>query len=270
MSNLPSSYALVTGGSSGMGLEYVKQLADKGYCVIIVALRQEEADPVAAAMAAAHPTQDFIAIGMDLAVDGAGQRLYDTVTSLRPEAHVEVLINNAGIIHIRHFREMTVEQIERIILLHNVAMATLCRLFIPAMTAEGRGYVLNISSMTAWLPYPFVSTYAATKSFTKVLTRALRTEYVGTGVHVAAIYFGAVDTPLYTLTDAWRRRLRRLGIMITPQKAAKRALCMLFRGRSGWMPGLVNKLAVVVCPLLPSSLIACIDRKVTKRMKNEK
>ena len=63
MSNLPSSYALVTGGSSGMGLEYVKQLADKGYCVIIVALRQEEADPVAAAMAAAHPTQDFVAIG---------------------------------------------------------------------------------------------------------------------------------------------------------------------------------------------------------------
>ena len=258
-------YALVTGGSSGMGLEYVRQLAAKGYNVIIVALFQNETDAVAAQMQEQYPDLDFLSIGMDLSTADAARELYDKVYELRPGAMVEVLINNAGVISVVHFRSMTAEQISRIIMLHNHTTAMLCHYFIPAMAAAGKGYVLNISSLASWLSFPFISTYSATKAFIRVLTRALRTEYKKTGVRIASIYFGAVDTPLYKLSPSLRKLARCLGVMITPQKAVKLALKMLFSGLTGWMPGLFNKIAYLLTPLMRPCWIGPLERAVTRK-----
>ena len=156
------------------------------------------------------------------------------------------------------------------LMLHNLTTTKLCRLILPQMLDRGRGYVLNVSSLAAWLPFPFISTYSATKAYNRILTKALRTEYTGTGVKVATVYFGAVDTPLFRLSDGKRRLARALGVMITPQKAVRVALRMLFAGRSGRMPGLVNHIALAVCPLLPRHLVAWIDRKVTSYLENQR
>lgn len=261
MGHGPGRWAIVTGGSSGMGMEYVRLLAGLGYDVVIVALDGCEA--VAARMREEFPERRFIALDMDLARREAAHELQ---AALPEGLQVEVLVNNAGIIHIRHFRDMSPEDLDRIVLLHNYTPTQLCRIFLPEMAARGKGYVLNISSITAWMQFPFISTYAGTKAYLRQFTGSLRTEYRGTGVQVAAIYFGAVDTPLYNLSPRWRTWLRRLGIMISPQRAARRAMRMLFAGRSGAVPGLVNKLAIVLCPLLPQPLVAAIDRAVTRKL----
>lgn len=273
-----NEYALVTGGTSGMGLEYVKQLAGKGYNIIIAALPAREADQktkrpampgpqeIAADMSKLHPELDFLPVAMDLAATDAAERLVDTIRQSRPDAFVEVLVNNAGLIHVKHFDAMSLNKISVCLTLHNLTLAKLCYLLMPVMKEKGRGYVLNISSLAAWLPFPFISTYSATKAFNRILTKALRTEYTGTGVKVATIYFGAVDTPLYNLSKGKRKLARCLGVMITPQKAVRKALRMLFSGRSGWMPGLVNKIAYVFCPLLPRHLVAWIDRTVSRKL----
>lgn len=262
-SNL-KKYALVTGGSSGMGLEYVKSLARRGYNVIIVALFQNETDAVKEEMAKLYPDLDFISIGMDLSTMEAPSLLYEQVRDKIGEGAVEVLVNNAGVINPMHFRNMTGAQISRIIMLHNHTTAMLCHYFLPAMLAAKKGYILNISSLAAWFAFPFITTYASTKAFTKVFTRALRTECTGSGVKVASVYFGAVDTPLYNLSKGKRKLARALGVMITPQKASERALRMLFGGFTGWMPGLINKIAYVVTPLLRPCIVAQIDKAVTK------
>lgn len=259
-------YALITGASSGMGREYALRLADKGWSLILTALRQDETDAVAHEISTLHPDLDVVAIGMDLTTAGAAERLFDTVCTLRPEAEVEVLINNAGIIHLCHFRHMTSTQIRQVIALHNTTTTLLCWLFLPAMARRGKGYVLNISSITSALAWPFVSTYAAAKAFTRNLTKSLRAEYRGTGVSVATIYFGAVDTPLFKLAPKHRRLLRRLGVMISPKKAVDRALKMLFRGHSGYIVGFVNQLAVIFGPLLPTSLLHRFDIAVSKKL----
>ncbi len=262
-SNL-KKYALVTGGSSGMGLEYVKSLARRGYNVIIVALFQEETDRVKEMMSELYPNLDFISIGMDLSTMEAPVNLYEKVREMVGEGSVEVLINNAGVINPMHFRNMTSAQISRIIMLHNHTTAMLCHYFLPSMLSLRKGYILNISSLAAWFSFPYITTYASTKAFTKVFTRALRTECAGSGVKVASIYFGAVDTPLYNLSKGKRRLARGLGVMITPQKASERALRMLFGGFTGWMPGLINKIAYIVTPLLRPCIVAQIDKAVTK------
>lgn len=274
MEEVRDSYALVTGGTSGMGLEYVRQLASRGYNVVIAALpgKTPELDPsyIAESLSGEYPHLDFLPVAMNLARVEAGEELVSIIRKERPDAFVEVLINNAGVLHPMHFREMTLQQVQVELLLHNLTVSTLCHLLLPEMKARGKGYVLNISSLAAWFPFPFISTYCATKSFNRMLTRALRTEYYGTGVKIATIYFGAVDTPLYNLKPSYRRLARKLFVMLTPQKAVSIALNMLFRGRSGRMPGLVNKLSLAILPILPRRVVAWIDRKVSARIEQNK
>lgn len=260
-----------------MGLEYVRQLAARGYNVIVAALPgrcDENGSPVGppspevicSLMAAKYPEQDFLPAGMDLAGTEAARQLCDRIAAERPDAFVEVLINNAGVINIKHFREMTEAQIQRELLLHNYTTTMLCHYLLPQMKERGRGYVLTVSSLAAWLPFPFITTYAATKEFNRTLVRGLRTEYKGSGVNIATVYFGAVDTPLYNLKPSYRNLARNLRVMISPEEAVRKALKMLFAGRSGRMPGLVNHVGRFVCVLLPPSLVARIDRRVSKRI----
>lgn len=259
------NYALVTGGSSGMGLEYVRQLAAKGYNIIIAALFQEETDAAKDMILKEFPDIDVLSVGIDLSGIDSANILYETVKKERPDAFVEVLINNAGLLYARHFRNMSDAQVSRIIMVHNHTTAMLCHLFLPAMLEKRCGYILNVSSLAAVFPYPFISLYAATKSFTKVFTRALRTELKRSGVVASSIYFGAVSTPLYNLSDNLRRLAINLGVMITPARAVRIALKMLFKGRSGKTPGLVNKFAALLALVLPHTVVAAIDRFVTKK-----
>ncbi len=262
--NNNGKYALVTGGSSGMGLEYVKLLSERGYNIIIVALFQDETDAVKEEMSKKHPDLDYVSIGMDLASVGAPLAVYEKVKELRPTAEVEVLINNAGMLSARHFKNMDAAKISSIIMVHCHATAMLCHYFLPQMLERGRGYILNISSLAAWFPFPFISTYSSTKSFIKVFTRVLRTECMKTGVKVSSIYFGAVDTALVGLPPHLAKLARNLGVMITPQAAARKAVNSMFAGRTGAIPGVVNKIARVVAPILRPSIVGAIERKVTK------
>lgn len=258
-------YALVTGGSSGMGLEYVKKLAQKGYNIIIAAL-PGTVESVEKQLKEQNPELDILGIGINLGQENSAENLMEAIYEKRPKAKIDVLINNAGVISVTHFRDKKRANLDLDIMLHNLTTTKLCSLILPQMIERDRGYILNISSLAAWLPYPFISTYCATKSYNRQLTRALRTEHYKSHINIATIYFGAVDTPLFKLSAGKRKLARALGVMITPQKAVNKALWMLFHGCSGWMPGFINKVAFVVCPLLPRCLISWIDRTVSKHL----
>lgn len=263
---MTGKYALVTGGSSGMGLEYVRQLAARGYNVIIVALLQSETDAVKTEMDNAFPHQDFVSVGMDLAAVESADILFERVNELRPDAEIEVLVNNAGMICPKHFVNMDSGQIGKILLLHNYTLTQLCRLYLPAMLGRKKGYILNVSSLGAWFPYTFLTTYSSTKAFTHIFTNALRMECQGTGVNVATIYFGAVDTPLLPLSAKIRKIAKAIRVMTTPDKAARIALKMLFAGRSGKMPGFMNRFYYYFMRhLIPMSFIGWLTRKFTEK-----
>lgn len=259
------NYALITGGSSGMGLDYAKELAKRGYNLILVALDQGETERAAEIIKGESLNVDILPLGIDLSKMDSYSTVWERVKQERPHAFVEILINNAGVLYPSHFQNMELEQISRIIMIHNYTLTMLCRLFLPPMLEREGGYILNVSSMATLFPYPFISTYSATKSYTKVFTKALRTELKGTGVKVSSIYFGAVATKLYVLPPHLEKLAIRLGVMLPSQKAVRTALKMMFRGRSGWTPGVVNKIAIAITRLIPSSLIHRIDRFATKK-----
>ena len=118
-----------------------------------------------------------------------------------------------------------------------------------------------MSSVTAWLAYPGINVYGATKRYLKNFSRGLHTELRDYGVYVTAVCPGAVDTDLYNLNEKLRRRLVRSGIMLPPGKLARKAVRALFRGKAVLVPGLLNRLALPFIGLIPHSLIRRAARR---------
>lgn len=119
------------------------------------------------------------------------------------------------------------------------------------------GYVLIMSSLAAYLPYPTISLYSATKAYSKSLGTSLWHEYKDYGINVTTVCPSAVDTPLITLRPSLRKLARGLGVMITPQRLVNSALKALFRGKRLLVPSFVAKLALVFCSILPQH---CVNR----------
>lgn len=259
------AWALVTGGASGMGRQYVKRLASMGYNVIAVDINSEKLEETAVetkAQVAASEGESaqykdrfgFMPIVQDLSQQEAATLVYDKVKA--EGCDVEVLVNNAGIM----FCEVTVKTppkyLSLIMMLHMYTPMMLCRNFIPDMQKRGCGYVLNISSLAAWMPWPAIGMYGNTKRFVKGFSRSLRVECRGTGVSVTNAYFGAVDTPLVPLPPKYRKLARNLQVMISPEKAVSSALNATFKRRKGTMPGVLNHIFKPFIVILPDWLLS--------------
>lgn len=261
-------FALVTGASSGMGLQYVRLLLCRDYDVIAVALDSAETERACRPFAAEFPDRQVFPIGLDLSRPDAVERLDDCLRDRCPGAEIEVLVNNAGLFFPGHFLDQNPEAIVRMLMLHNYAPTALCRRYMPAMLERGRGYVLNVSSLAAYLSYPLIAEYGATKAYLRSLSRALRIETAHSGVSVTAACFGAVDTDLFRLSPRLRRLARRLGVMIPPERAAQKALDRMFRRKAECLPGVLNRVAAWVCPRIPAGWLAAADRFVSRRMED--
>lgn len=243
------NYALVTGGSSGIGREYARQLAAKGWNLIIVSNREEDNARVAEELTAQYSIKAE-PLYADLTEKDAAEKIYDHVQRMGIE--VEVLINNAGMLLFSKLCNTPAEQLERIIALHCTTPTKLCQLFADKMAERGGGYILIMSSITAWTPYPTISHYAATKCYLRSFAQSLWYEMRDRGVSVTAVFPSAVDTPFYDLDDKMRRWLLRCGVMLSAESVARKALRAMFRGRRRCLPGFLTKVEAAICWLLPA------------------
>lgn len=250
---MATEYALVTGASSGMGLQYAVQLARKGYGIVIVSNRHDDNIMAAEKVKDLVPGTDARVIDADLTSDSAPEMIYSTVKGWG--LHVEILVSNAGILLFSTLARTSLQNIERIVKLHCLAPVKLIRLFGEDMIDRKHGYILIVSSATAWMQYPTISHYGATKAFLKNFSRSLWFEMRRYGVVVTSVYPGAVDTPLYELSDGKRSLFRRLGIMQSPERTVSLALKAMFRKRYRCIPGLFTKVIVFICAVMPHSLL---------------
>lgn len=262
-------YALVTGAASGMGLLYAERLALSGYNLVIVDINAERLESAADRLKTMVSSLDdwhipykssfrVLTLVLDLSLHDAASE----VASFAADngCDVEVLINNAGIFYYQGIAETSPRALSTMVMLHNYTPLMLCREFVPRMKSRGCGYVLNVSSLAAWIPWPGLGMYASTKRFVKDFSRALRVECRGTGVSVTNAYFGAVDTPLFNLKPSYRRLARNLRVMIPAEKAVEKALDATFKRRKGVMPGILNHVFRPIGAVLPDSALAWIYR----------
>jgi short-subunit dehydrogenase len=264
------TYALVTGAASGMGRIYSMELARKGYNIIMVDInaaglqeteRMVKAEVETSAQIAAECRDAFrtMAIVQDLSVTDAADRIFQATEAAG--CKVEVLVNNAGVMYCQGIAETSERMLNIIMMVHMYTPLMLCRKYVIGMKERKCGYILNISSLAAWMIWPGIGMYGHTKRFVRDYSRELRIECQKTGVSVTNAYFGAVDTPLVPLKDSLRKLARALTVMIRPEKAVSRALRATFHRRRGTMPGLLNKLFLPLIIIMPDCLLGWIYRK---------
>lgn len=249
--NESMKYALITGASSGMGLEFSRQLAAKGYGVILVSNRPDENQQAAQSIRTQYAV-DVRVIDKDLTATDSAQEIYDQVHEWNLE--VEVLISNAGMLLFSTLTRTSVQALDKIVSLHCTTPVKLIRLIGADMQVRRKGYILITSSSSAWMQYPTISHYGATKAFLKNFSRAIWYEFRRYGVGVTAFFPGAVDTPLYNLEPKWRKFFRAIGMMMSPQRAVSHGLNALFHRRYRSIPGLFTKLSVGLCAIAPAWL----------------
>lgn len=219
------TYALVTGASSGMGAEFARQLAQRGYNLLIVS-NEERINEAAENLSAVYPQQSIIPLVLDLSIQSAARELYNYTHA--HELEVEVLVNNAGVYHDCDILDDSEAFTSLIMNLHMYTPAMLCYLFGQDMRTRRKGYILNVCSVTSKMATQTLGTYGGTKAFLAHFTRSLHVELYPYGVYVMNISPGAVDTGLYHI-QSWQTRLgKRLGIIVSPETLVRRALRALF------------------------------------------
>lgn len=264
------TYALVTGAASGMGRIYAQRLAAKGYNLVIVDINakglEETAEIVKYSISADENIPNdlkgafkVLVLVQDLSVMDAADQIWEKTEA--EGCKVEVLVNNAGVMYCQGIAETSERMLKLIMMVHMNTPLMLCRKYVNGMKERGCGYILNISSLAAWMSWPGIGMYGNTKRFVRDYSRELRIECQKTGVSVTNAYFGAVDTPLVPLRENLRKLARGLTVMIRPEKAVDKALKATFRRRRGTMPGLLNKIFWPFIVILPDCLLGWIYRK---------
>lgn len=239
--------ALVTGASSGIGREFVRVLARKGYDQIIVARRLERltalADELQPSGVMILPLKD------DLREAGALQILADAVRKTgRP---LDVLVNDAGLGRAGEFSDMASADIDDQMRVNMIAPTHLIRQFLPDMVTRGRGRILNVASIAGYLPGPGMAVYYATKAFVLSLSEALWQETHGTGVTVTALCPGLTHTEFH---ERAHQAVGRFGWMNADVVADIGVRAML-RGRRVVNAGGLNTLIAIVVHIVPHWLL---------------
>jgi hypothetical protein len=257
--------ALVTGASSGIGLQYATQLARDYQCdLLLVSNQQKELDEVAKDLAERYKVKT-VAHFADLSLNDAAENLYDWC---KQEGHeVDVLINNAGVFFFNKYCETSMKRIELMLQLHVMTVAKLTRLFAADMCARRRGYILNMSSMSAWMAMPGIQTYNASKAFIYNFSKSLWYELKPYNVHITVMAPGAVDTGLFGLAPNLRKLAVNLTVSIPPEKLVKRALKKLFKGKQEDTPGFINWLCTPLLRHTPDWILFLAQKKLSKFMK---
>jgi len=258
-----SRTALVTGAGSGIGHCMVRRLAELGYRLILAGL-----DPAKLEAAAEELHEQYglavEVIPIDLARPEAAHELFERVQALGRE--VDVLVNNAGAFSFRDILQTPVERIERILCLHALTTTLTCRLFGAEMSRRGcGGHILNMASYSLWMPWPGLALYSASKSYLRGFSVAFAKEVREQNIRVTAVCPAGVATDLYGLPPRWQRIGLRLGVLITPDSCARRALKALWRGRRCCVPGWWNRLFIPFCRLMPMCVLR-VARKYTMKL----
>ena len=256
---MKNHFALVTGASSGMGLEFARQLAKKGYNLLIVSNVSDIFNAAEELKSEGVKELEVIPLQMDLGQQSSARELYDYARA--HEIEVEVLVNNAGVYHDKDILDDSEGFTSLIMNLHMYTPAMLCYLFGQDMKQRRKGYILNVCSVTSKMAAQRLGTYGGTKAFLSHFTRALHIELRKYGVHVTDVSPGAVDTGLYSIPPIMTKIGKCLGIIVSPQTLVRRALRALFWGWSKTtIPTVFWRVLCFIILLIPTCVLRLIRR----------
>lgn len=250
--------ALVTGASGGIGEALAEEHARRGGDLILVARSSDRLAAVATRLAERYQVT-VETLTEDLTDAQAPQRIAAWIAS--HEVEVEVLVNNAGFGQVGRVVDTPVERLLAMIDLNVRALTHLSALLLPSMVARGRGRILNVASVAAFLPGPSMAVYYATKHFVHAFSQALAYETRTTGVTVTSLCPGPTRSGFQREADMEHAPLMRLPIPDAASVASFGYRAMT-AGRRVAVPGISNKLLRLIAWLTPAGLAMAATQRM--------
>jgi len=247
MRELEGRTALVTGASSGLGIDFARALAERGATIILVARRENRLNDVAVQIRHACRVRVEV-IAQDLAVSDAANDLCAEIVDRG--LVVDILVNNAGFGVHSPFLDVGWERERQMLELDILTVVHLTKLIVPGMVDRGWGRVLQVASIGAYQPCPTYASYGAAKAFVRNFSEALHFELRGTGVTCTVVSPGATATEFMDVAGQGATLAHRLTMMTSASVGGIGVRGML-AGRASVVPGLVNKLAAFSIRLVP-------------------
>jgi short-subunit dehydrogenase len=247
-----SELAIVTGASSGIGLELARQLAGRGLRVLAVARRRERLDALAA------ETKDAVVpLALDITAASAPTEI---AARARELGEVGWLVNNAGTTRLGLFVELPAEALAAIVRLNCEAPVALTAAIAPLMVARKQGRIINVASLAGFQPTPYQAVYGASKAFMLSFSEALAEELRDSGVTVTALCPGPVTTEIFAQMGAVARIKPKHEL--SAEECARYAIEAAEHGRVVAVPGTLNKLSALSIKLTPRSLVRRVSARV--------
>jgi short-subunit dehydrogenase len=248
--------ALITGASSGIGLDLARLFAKDGHDVVLVARSEGKLREIAAGLERDFGVTAHVIVA-DLARPDAPQML---VAQLPVD--VDVLVNNAGFGVTGPFVETDLAKELEMIQVNVVALTYLTKLLLPPMVARRRGRVLNVASTAAFQPGPLMAVYYATKAYVLSFSEAIADELRDSGVTVTALCPGPTETGFAAVADMSATRLFNIAKPMSSAEVARAGYAAMKRGRRIIIPGIKNKLLTQSIRVSPRRMVTTIVRKL--------
>ena len=248
--------ALITGASSGIGLDLARVFAKEGHDVVLVARSEGRLREIAAELERDFGVTAHVVVA-DLAEADAPRKLVDALP-----AAIDILVNNAGFGLTGPFVETDLAKELEMIQVNVVALTALTKLLLPPMVARRRGRVLNVASTAAFQPGPLMAVYYATKAYVLSFSEAIADELRDSGVTVTALCPGPTATGFADVAGMSASRLFNVMKPMSSADVARAGYAAMKRGRRVVIPGVKNKVVAQSVRFSPRRVVTTIARKL--------
>ena len=255
--------ALITGASSGIGVDLAREFARDGYDLVLAARRVEPMQKLADELKSLGAAAAVIAA--DLSKPGAAASLAADLAARG--LVIDVLVNNAGLGDNETFHQEDQKRIAEMLQVNIVALTELTRLLLPGMVERRRGGVMLLSSTAAFQPGPQMAVYCATKAYVLSLGEAIRYELRGTGVTVSVLCPGATTTEFSKVANTDNMALFKSAMVqrMTSAEVARQGYAAFKAGRAVQVTGWFNKVGAFSNRIAPRSTVVALTASLLKR-----
>jgi short-subunit dehydrogenase len=256
------SLALITGASAGLGAAFARQLAGRGYNLILVARRKEKLADLAAEIKKDHQI-DVEILQADLATIAGIQKVEQRIQAIN---RLDILINNAGFGLAGEFARQSVDQNQDMLQVHCVAPMRMVHAALPGMIARQSGTIINVASISAFIPMTGNVQYSASKSYLVTFSRALQLENQRNGIKLQVLCPGFFHSEFHDVMRANKKTIPG-WLFMQADKVARRSLGALKHRSVVYIPGFIYQLAVLLVsiPWLGDELLAVSTRLIARR-----
>ncbi len=259
--DLEGRLAVVTGASSGIGLCFCREMAARG-CALVMISNQDSLEGCADDIKREYNVETY-PFYCDLTVFDSVEKILSFLDSR--SLYPDYLVNNAGIFSFQLLTQTPERKIDCFIDLHVRAVTMLSHAFAKRFSDRGHGRILNMSSMSCWMPMPGIAMYSATKAYIRVFSRALHYEVKDSGVTVTVACPGGIATDLFGLPDHLKRLAVRIGALQTPERFVHKAVNKMLKGKKQYINGLLNRFSIFFVSILPTPVRMLVKHKMLDR-----